>query len=338
MNLQAMDYHKRALSIQKSSSQNVAKAMTAETCVLMGMVKAKTGEYEAALNLFDDALLTLKDALGAKHLSVTKTLAQIGQLHFQLSRYVEAFANLEEAERIQLETVGEMNRDTLETQALIGRVLTATGEYDSASTKLTSVVDKQQSLFGADHPSIAETKQFIAENFLEQGMPAEARGVYVEVYNTRKIFFTMDQIPIAESMVDVIRARNGRPERALAIYRNAMDVYQEYLPDDHVLIGRLLVYKGDAHAELLEFSTAIERYEEAREIFRKSVGECAIDSAQVAVNMGKVLLRKCDYDGAKEEFNAALCHYNQLLPENHPKVESTLSLLGRVEEEEALCV
>jgi len=335
---EAMDYHKRALSIQKNSSQSVAKAMTAETCVLMGMVKAKTGEYSTALNLFEDAVLTLKDALGEKHLSVTKTLAQIGQLHFQLSSYVEAFANLEEAERIQLETVGEMNRDTLETQALLGRVLTATGEYDSASTKLNSVVEKQQSLFGANHPSIAESNQFIAENFLEQGMSTEARGVYVEVYNMRKTFFTMDQIQMAESMVDVIRARNGRPERALAIYRNAMDVYREYLPDDHVLIGRLLVYEGDAHAELLEFPTSIELYEKARKIFRKSVGDCAIDSAQVAVNMGKVLLRKCDYDGAKEEFNAALSHYNQLLPENHPKVTSTLSLLGRVEEEEALCV
>lgn len=333
-----MDYHKRALSIQQSSSQSVAKAMTAETCVLMGMVKAKTGEYKAALNLFEDAFLTLKEALGEKHLSVTKTLAQIGQLHFQLSNYAEAFASLKEAERIQLETVGEMNRDTLETQALVGRILTATGEYESASTKLISVVDKQQSLFGANHPSIAETKQFIAENFLEQGMTAEARGVFVEVYNMRKIFFTMDQIPIAESMVDVIRARNGRPERALAIYRNAMDVYQEYLSDDHVLIGRLLVYEGDAHAELLEFSIAIGRYGDAREIFRKSVGECAIDSAQVAIKLGLVLLRKCDYDGAKEEFNAALSHYKQLLPENHPKVSSTVSLLGRVEEEEALCV
>ena len=332
-----MDYHKKALSIQKSKSQH-SEAMTAETCVLMGMVKAKTGEYKNALNLFDDAVDTLRNALGENHLSVTKTLAQIGALYFELSRYDEAFEKLQEAEKIQLETVGEMNRDTLETQALIGRVLSATGEYESASIKLNSVVEKQYSLFGSSHPSIAETKQFIAGNFLEQGMSAEARAVYVEVYNMRKGFFTMDQIQMAESMVDVIRARNGRPERALAIYRNAMDVYREYLPDDHVLIGRLLVYEGDAHAELLSFSTAIERYEEARKIFRKSVGENAIDSAHVAVNIGKVMLRKCDYDGAKEEFNAALSNYQQLLPGNHPKMSSVLSHLSRVEEEEALCV
>ena len=312
--------------------------MTAETCVLMGMVKAKTGEYKDALNLFEDAVLTLKEALGEKHLSVTKTLAQIGLLYFEMSRYVDAFASLEEAERIQIETVGEMNRDTLETQALVGRVLTATGEYDSASTKLNSVLEKQKSLFGTNHPSIAETNQFIAENFLEQGMSSEARGVFVDVYNMRKMFFTMDQIQMAESMVDVIRARNGRPERALAIYRNAMDVYREYMPDDHVLIGRLLVYEGDANGELLDFSTAMLLYKQAREIFNKSVGKCAMESAQVAVNMGKVLLRKCDYDGAKEEFNTALNHYKQLLPENHPRISSALNHLERVEEEEALCV
>ena len=80
-----MDYHKKALSIQKSKSQH-SEAMTAETCVLMGMVKAKTGEYKNALNLFDDAVDTLRNALGENHLSVTKTLAQIGARSARLKR------------------------------------------------------------------------------------------------------------------------------------------------------------------------------------------------------------------------------------------------------------
>jgi hypothetical protein len=45
-----MDYHQKALNIQKSGS-GVAKAMTAETCVLMGMVKSKLSEYQAALDV-----------------------------------------------------------------------------------------------------------------------------------------------------------------------------------------------------------------------------------------------------------------------------------------------
>ena len=56
------------------------------------------------------------------------------------------------------------------------------------------------------------------------------------------------------------------------------------------------------------------------------------------VNTGKVLLRKCDYDGAKEHFNTALQIYESKLPESHPKISSTLVHLDRVEQEEALCV
>lgn len=44
-----MDYHQKALNIQKS--RVTGKAMTAETCVLMGMVKSKMGEFQSALDV-----------------------------------------------------------------------------------------------------------------------------------------------------------------------------------------------------------------------------------------------------------------------------------------------
>ena len=91
----------------------------------------------------------------------------------------------------------------------------------------------------------------------------------------------MDQLTIAESMVDIIRARSGRPERSLAIYGNAMEAYHEYLSDNHVQIGHLLVYEGDAHAELLDFSTAVDRYHKASVIFRKAFGEGHIAQADI---------------------------------------------------------
>lgn len=99
------------------------------------------------------------------------------------------------------------------------------------------------------------------------------------------------------------------------------------------------MYEGDSYAELLNFSTAIERYEQAKQIFSKTFGgECTIDSALVAVSIGKVLLRKCDYDSAKTSFTSALTIYQQILPECHKKITGTLNSLDRVEQEEALCV
>jgi len=174
---------------------------------------------------------------------------------------------------------------------------------------------------------------------LEQDKGDQARQWFADAYNMRKLFFSVDQLNIAESMVDIIRARQGQPDRALAIYRNAMEVYSEYLPDEHVAIGRLHVYEGDSYAELLNFSKASSQYEKAMTIFRKSYGdEDNIDSAHVAVSWGKVLLRKFDYDSAKTSFTSALSIYQRILPEGHPKIESTLMNLDRVEKEEALCV
>ena len=155
----------------------------------------------------------------------------------------------------------------------------------------------------------------------------------------RKNFFTINQIHIAESMVDIIRARNGQPGRALEIYQNAQEVYSEYLPDNHVQIGRLRVYEGDSFSELFNFTTAIERYEQAKQIFYMAFGdEFNIDYATVTVSIGRALLRKCDYDSAKKIFTSALVIYQQILPEEHLKIKGTLVDLDRVEQEEALCV
>ena len=155
----------------------------------------------------------------------------------------------------------------------------------------------------------------------------------------RKSFFTVGMVHIAVSMVDIIRARTGQPDRALAIYKNAGEVYKEYLSDDHVEIGRLYTYEGDSYAELLNFPVAIERYEKAKQIFHQAFGsERTIECASVAVAIGKVLLRKCDYDSAKDSFTSALNIYEQILPEGHHKIASTLANLDRVEQEELLCV
>jgi tetratricopeptide (TPR) repeat protein len=266
-------------------------------------------------------------------------MAQIGSVHYELSNWELAMEYLAEAERLQLGSVGALNRDTLETQALIGRVLSASGNFEEALLKLNAVYERQSSLFSSKHPTIADTLSYIGDCFLDQGMATEARGQYVDCYNMRKQFFTVDQIHIAESMVDIIRARSGQPERALQIYQNAHDVYKEYLPDDHVQIGKLRVYEGDSYTELLQFTTAIERYEQAKQIFHKAYGgECNINSAAVLVNIGLSLLRKCDYVSAKKSFSSALTIYQQILPDGHVKIQSTLNDLDRVEQEEALCV
>jgi len=335
---EAMGYHQRALKIQRSSS-SVAKAMTAETCVLMGMVKAKNGEFTMAINLYEDALLVLRSALGENHLSVSKTMTQIGSVYYELSNYKQAMSILLEAEQLQLASVGEKNRDLLETQALIGRVLSANGRCEEAIEKLGNVLERQHKLFASKHPTIADTLSYIGDCFLDQGLNTEARAEFVKCYNMRKEFFTVDMYHIALSMVNIIRVRQGQPDRALAIYKNALDVYKEYLSDDHVIFGRLHVYEGDSYSELLNFSKAIEQYEKAKKIFHKVFGgECSADSAMVACRQGLTFLRKCDYDSAKACFTFALNIYQTILPEGHKMIIDTLASLDRVEKEESLCV
>ena len=78
---------------------------------------------------------------------------------------------------------------------------------------LRDVLDRQRRLFGKSHPAIADTLSYIGQCYLDQELHTEARAMFVECYNIRKEFFTVDQVHIAESMVDIVRARQGQPER-----------------------------------------------------------------------------------------------------------------------------
>lgn len=94
--------------------------------------------------------------LGEKHLSVAKTMTQIGAVHLELSNYDTAMSILTEAEEYQLATVGEHHRDTFETQTLLGRVYSAIGKFDLALVKLHGVAENQIKMFGENHPSVSE--------------------------------------------------------------------------------------------------------------------------------------------------------------------------------------
>ena len=142
------------MKLQQSNS-NSAKAMTAETCVLMAMVKAKMGDYNIALALLEDSLIVLKASLGDTHLSVAKTMAQIGAVFLELSNYDKAMSILLKAEEYQLAAVGEYHRDTFETQTLLGRLRSAVGDFDRALVQLHGVAEKQIQMFGDNHPSVS---------------------------------------------------------------------------------------------------------------------------------------------------------------------------------------
>ena len=113
------------------------------------------GHYTLALDLFEDSLLVLKASLGDKHQSIAKTMVQIASVYFELSNYIKAMAILSEVEEYQLANIGEFHRDTFETQALIGRVLSAQGKFDTALVKLHGVVKNQIQMFGENHPSVS---------------------------------------------------------------------------------------------------------------------------------------------------------------------------------------
>ena len=51
--------------------------------------------------------------------------------------------------------------------------------------------------------------------------------------------------------------------------------------DNHAQIGHLLIYEGDVHAELLDFVTAVDRYQKANNIMLKSFGEGHLVEADI---------------------------------------------------------
>lgn len=338
--LEAIDYYDKALGIQvKLGCDDVQLAMAR---VLAGSVQYSLGHFDKALQLFDDALATLRDKIGQERETVAATLFHMGVVRVALCDFDNAMSDLQGALKTQKKLLGNEHPATLRTRREIGNLFAVyESELESAFFEYDAVLEAQTRVHGEKHPNIAETLHSIGKAQACRGEQSEALKTLEKCYNMRMEFLGMDHPLQATTLYEIakIQLERGRVKKALHICDSALHIRKESLSENHVGVAKAIALRGSCLVVQSNFSEASKAFLEAKTIAEEAVGPTHPTVADIHVQMGVMHLRTCHFEEASTEITTALKIYrSSALDEDYPGIKKAKQELERIERAEMLCV
>ena len=339
--VESIDYHTKALNMQKSVPDELDRIEVTNTSVLLGMAELKAGRFQKAHNILKDSLPIQQSKYGKNKPIPARTIFHLGLIHDALADNARAMTCLQTALAIQKKALSLDHPDTLTTRVEIARLQSSAGDQNRAMTGLLGVLLSQQQLFGSKHPCIADTLHSIGIAHHRKGNMPSALKSYEQCFAIRKEMLGYDHPETGSVLnsIGAVHASRKRNKKALPIYEAALKIRREALGNKHVDVARTLSNLGVAYAALERFAEATEVFAEARTIRLNALGKLHPAVADSHVNIGNVHMRQCSFGEARNEFESALFIYERSkVRKDDPRIARVRATIERVKRNEGLLV
>ena len=333
-NTEALSYCRAAVAIRPSS---------AEALWLLGAVLVVTGDLDAALVAYQQAVALAPDSLDAdlanNEVMLGDALRRRGRRDEAVACYknsIELYPLLPQADRPyrkllevlkeqgKLDEVVAFDKKLIESVAFDKKLIQLNAAYQRGwphgkllevlkeQGKLDEVVAFDKKLIELD-PTNYMRRHLLGETLKEQGKLDEAIAEYQEAIRVQP-----DNL-LAHVDLGAALAEQGRYQDAEAAYREAIRLQPQYTPHAHIELGNVLYAQG--------------RKEEAETEYRTAVEQVPKD-AEIHCNLGRALLDQGRHKEAEAEYREAI----RLKPEYalaHNDLGVALFKQGRYKEAEA---
>jgi tetratricopeptide (TPR) repeat protein len=123
----------------------------------------KEASPEQTLASYETALEIKRQILGPQHLSVGKTLNNIGSVYYSQQKYIEAAGYYEEARDILVHNLGDHHLDVCTVTSNLGDVHCLLGQYQRAVNEYRSAVKLRWKILGRHDPKVVRLMEQIAD-------------------------------------------------------------------------------------------------------------------------------------------------------------------------------
>jgi tetratricopeptide (TPR) repeat protein len=130
---------------------------------------------EETLVSYEVALQIKREILGPEHISVAKTLNNIGSVHFLQHNYHEAAASYEQARDILQSNLGCEHLDVCTVTSNLGDVHCSMGQWQRAVKEYRDALNLRWKLLGPTDPKVVRLMEQIAELEMKIGKSASAK-------------------------------------------------------------------------------------------------------------------------------------------------------------------
>ncbi|KAK3328706.1 hypothetical protein B0H66DRAFT_596327 [Apodospora peruviana] len=193
------------------------------------------GRWSEAEKLFMQVMETRKTKLGADHLDMLTSIANLASTFWNQGRWEEAeklFVQVMETRKTKL---GADHPDTLNSMANLASTYRNQGRWDEAEKLDVQVMETSKTKLGADHPDTLTSIANLASTFWNQGRWDEAEKLFVQVMETSKTKLGADHPDTLTSIANLALTfwNQGRWEEAEKLFVQVMETRKTKLGADH---------------------------------------------------------------------------------------------------------
>ncbi len=298
----------------------------------IGRVYESLGLYDSAAPLHEQAFKIRRQALGAEHPEVAKSLNDLAEVLRRKGDLKTAEARYREALAMQRKLLGQEHPDVAESLDNLAIVLDSKGDFKEAEPLFRFALAMRRELLGKEHAKVAESLNNLAELLRKKGDYATAEPLHREALTMRRKLLGKEHPDVAISLdnLAILLHSRGDLDAAEPLYRESLAIFRKVLGEEHPDLATnlsnlsvLLYAKGS-------YDSAEPLCREALAMRRKLLGEDHADVALSLNNLAVLLKAKGDYAGAEPLYREALSIHRKLKGEEHPNVAQAMHNLARL--------
>ncbi|MCI5227219.1 MAG: tetratricopeptide repeat protein [Candidatus Electrothrix sp. AX2] len=297
---------------------------------LFGMLLDDLGQYQDALQKYEEALKLNLQVYPPDHPNIAASLNSIGSTLGELGRHEEALKKQEAALEMMQKVLPKDHPNIATSLNNIGLILEKLGRHEEALKKEEAALEIRQKVLPPDHPDIAISLNNIGSTLGELGRHEEALKKQEAALEIRRKVLPKDHPNIASSLNNIgsTLGELGRQEEALKKKEAALEIRQKVLPKDHPDIASSLNNIGSTLADLGRHEEALKKQEAALEMRQRILPEEHPDIALSLNNIGSTLRDLGRHEEALKKAEAALEILQKVLPQDHPDIALSLNNIG----------
>ncbi len=301
----ALDYADLAIALAEATADDMLRA---KALGQKGIVFHAQEKLPRAIELYEAGIEALPDGRTSYDLDLAGRLYNLALARRDLGHQEEALAELQRAEALYTEVLGEGHPDTIDARDAIGTSLYNLGRLDEAQAVLEAALAARAKTLGPDHPEQFSTLTSLGNIAWERGDVQKSRRIHTQARELaeRKLGPEHPNVSIALRNLGHAANLDGKPDEAAELFERALSIRKAAFGEDSVTVADVLVDLAGVELRRKNPTHALELIDQAQAVLARASAQGTESEGYVRMKRGDALLALGRQGDAEAEYRLAL--------------------------------
>ncbi|MDJ0903747.1 MAG: tetratricopeptide repeat protein [Xenococcus sp. MO_188.B8] len=232
---EAEQNYQRAIELIETQGTEEYQSKKIQLANNLAIVYKYWGKFEAAENLYQNTLASLKQQHGNHHPDVASIYHNLAGLNHAREDYETAETWARQSYQLHLELFGAQHPKTIADGAALGSILHGLEQWDEAITYFKTAITFFEERFGSIHYDVALNLNNLAASLQAKGDLSQAEQAYRRALEikTQILGESHPELAITLNNLASVLKQSGKIEEAKSFFEQARAIFATTLGEDH---------------------------------------------------------------------------------------------------------